>query len=88
MEYHEVIAANIRGWRGRRNIPLTELADAIGVYQPNLSSRLKGDVDFRINELSLLARKLEVPLSTLLEGLDEVDDIPAPKRRKPKALAE
>ena len=51
----------------RRSTTQHELAEAVGLGQPQLSKRLKGRIPFKITELAAIAAYLEVPLSVLVE---------------------
>lgn len=50
----------------RHNLSLTDLARIIGVSQPQVSARLRGDVVWRIDELWALADRIGVPVAAIL----------------------
>lgn len=64
---HEV-GANVRAELARRDRSQADLARAIGVSQSGISKRLRGVIAFDVNELTDIARFLDVPLSDLLAG--------------------
>lgn len=63
------VAANLRAEMGRRQISQAALAEAIGIAQPSVSKRLHGHVPWTLSELTRVAEFLDLPLSTLLEGV-------------------
>jgi predicted transcriptional regulator len=50
----------------RRKVPQREIADSLGMSQAAVSKRLAGVVPWDVNELDVVARVLEVPVTTLL----------------------
>lgn len=74
MSYQKQLRANIVAELSRRDISQTDAARQIEMPQTALSARLRGRIDFRIGELLSLAHLLGVPLSVLLQGLQEKDD--------------
>lgn len=57
---------NTRAEMARKGITQAELATAIGLSQPVISSRLRGKTTFDINEIAAVAAFLGVPLTQLL----------------------
>lgn len=60
---------NVRAEMARRGISQATLGEWIGKSQASLSLRLNGHVAFTIDELVAIAAALEVPLTTLTEGV-------------------
>ena len=58
--------ANVRAEMARRQITQMELARQLGLSQAAISARIKGRTPFDINELTAIARVLDVPLDALL----------------------
>lgn len=50
----------------RAGVTQTDLAVALGITQPAVSSRLKGRIDWRLRELNTVADFLGVPLSAIV----------------------
>lgn len=61
-----LVGANVRAEMARRGIVQAQLAAQLGMAQQSLSARLAGRIPFDINELTLVAGVLDVPLGTLL----------------------
>lgn len=61
--------ANVRGEMARRGVTQASLSIAIGLSQPAISKRLRGETPFDINELARIAVFLNVPLARLTEGV-------------------
>ena len=53
----------------RVGVKQADLALTLNRSQAQISARLNGDVPWRVDELQLVAERLEVPLSTLLAGV-------------------
>ncbi|WP_460462385.1 helix-turn-helix domain-containing protein [Arthrobacter pigmenti] len=70
MNYHEVLRANVGAELGRRDITQTAAAAAVGLPQSSFSARLAGRSEFKLSELLRLAAFLQIPLSTLVQGVD------------------
>jgi transcriptional regulator with XRE-family HTH domain len=60
------IGANVRAEMARRGISQTTLAEKLALTQPSISSRLRGQVAFNVDELAVVAEALDVPLAALL----------------------
>ena len=58
--------ANVRAEIARRGMSQATLAQVIGVSQSQFSKRLRGVIAFDINELSAIAKALDIPLADLL----------------------
>lgn len=53
-----------RDWLGQKT------AESIGLTPATFSSRLHGRTEWRMNELVGLAKALDIPFSSLVEGVD------------------
>lgn len=62
----EVAAGNVRAEMARRRITQEMLAPILGISQPALSRRLRGQLPFDLDELEALARFLDVDPSRFL----------------------
>jgi transcriptional regulator with XRE-family HTH domain len=58
--------ANVRAELARKGISQMTLAGHIGMTQASVSKRLRGEVAFNVDELSAVARVLDVPIASLL----------------------
>lgn len=61
------IGANVRAELARAGRTQSDLAYFLGLAQPNVSRRLRGEVEFSASELLRTAAFLGVPATTLLE---------------------
>lgn len=75
MTYADSIAGNIRAEISRREINQVSLADHLGMSQSQLSSRLRGRVEFRPSEIEKIAQMLEVPITVLTTPLTLNDKV-------------
>lgn len=64
------VGANVKAEMARASITQTTLALALGLTQPQVSARLSGRVPWRIDEVVTVASLLDVPLATLLAGIE------------------
>lgn len=69
--YQQLMRANIAAELGRRDLTQREAAQRLDISGAALTSRMLGRTDFKLGELILLASVLEVPFSTLVNGLDD-----------------
>lgn len=74
MSYQKQLRANLVAELSRRDLTQTEAARRLNMPQTALSARLRGKIDFRIGELLALADLVGVPLSALMDGLQEADE--------------
>ena len=58
--------ANVRAEIARRGMSQAAVRKAIGISQGQFSKRLRGTIAFDINELSAIAKALDIPLADLL----------------------
>lgn len=84
----EAIAAELRAERGRRRVPQTRLAEAIGRNQSYVSTRLNGHGSLTIDELVVICDVLGLRADQLLARvLADRDVRPARQPAKDYALA-
>lgn len=62
----QVVSGEIRACMARGQRTQGELAAVLGLSQPSVSSRLKGDVAWDVDELAKVASWLDVPLAELI----------------------
>lgn len=70
MDYKEHLRSNIAAELGRHGVSQSRAARELQLSPASFGSRLQGRTDFRIGELLDLAKFLQVPFSTLTEGID------------------
>jgi len=70
MDYKEHLKSNIAAELGRHGVSQSKAAKHLQLSPASFGSRLQGRTDFRIGELLDLAKYLQVPFSTLTEGID------------------
>lgn len=71
--YVRCVRANLAAEMGRRDLTQAEVAVRVGLAPDALSRRMTGEIEFRLGELMRLAAALEVPFSTVVEGLDKAE---------------
>lgn len=62
----EAVAARVRGVMAEQRRHQSELATVLGVATSGASRRLNGKVPFNVDELDVVSRWLEVPITRLL----------------------
>lgn len=60
------IASKLRGMLGERDIKPAEMAEALNIQPQSARRRLKGDHDFKMNELEAIAKWLGVDIGVLI----------------------
>lgn len=60
------IAAQVRAELSRQMKPQRELVELLGLSQAQISERVRGDVEWRISELTLVADHLGVSITEFL----------------------
>lgn len=60
------VGANVRAEMARRRIPQRQLAEALGLSQAGVSKRLNGLTPWDVNEITVVAESLGVPVSALI----------------------
>mgnify|MGYP002737470240 CR=1 FL=1 len=63
------VAGNVRAELARRGISQAELAVKLNRSQPFVSRRILGKVPFNIEDLSDIARILDIPMALLVDGV-------------------
>lgn len=64
----ERVGENVRAEMARRQISQTAVALQLSMSQASVSSRLRGEIAFDVNELHCVASFLGVPVEVLLAG--------------------
>ena len=64
------VSGEVKAWMARRDVKQEALAKALGMTQPSLSMRLRGRTRWTIQDLVIVSKTLDVPVSVLLESLD------------------
>lgn len=62
----EEVGIEVKVWLTRRGLSQRALADALGITPSALSRRLRGAMDFSVNELGQVAALLDITLADLL----------------------
>lgn len=65
------IAAQVRAELSRQMKPQRELVELLGLSQAQVSERVRGDVEWRISELTLVADHLGVSITEFLPASTE-----------------
>jgi transcriptional regulator with XRE-family HTH domain len=60
--FAERVRGEIRAEMGRQRVTQVELSRRLKITQQALSQRLRGDVDFRLDEVEAIALALNVPV--------------------------
>lgn len=68
-EFELAIRDEIKAWMGRRGLTGKDLAQILGISQPNASKKLRGVNAFSINDLGTIAATLGITLADLLGSL-------------------
>lgn len=63
---NEAIGKAIKGWMGRFGITQKELAQMLGITQGSTSEKLRGRIAFTINDLIVIAGRMNLTLSELI----------------------
>lgn len=64
------VSGEVRAWMARRDVKQEALAKALGMTQPSLSMRLRGRTRWTIQDLVIVSKALDVPVSVLLAPLE------------------
>ena len=64
------VSGEVRAWMARRDVKQESLAKALGMTQPSLSMRLRGRTRWTIQDLVIVSKTLDVPVSVLLAPLE------------------
>jgi hypothetical protein len=67
-----IAAGNIRAEMGRFGVSQERIAAVIGKSQSVTSKRLRGEIPWDFDDLSIVAETLKVPIAVLLAGIDQL----------------
>lgn len=87
--FGKVIARLLNEQRLQKGITQTELADATGISQSQISKQMRGTRDINIDELGYIADALGIPLVSLIQQAehemnpDSRDDLAARRNNTP-----
>lgn len=62
------VGSVIRGAMALRGLTQLDIATALGIGQTQVSARLRGEVDWRLSELRIVARLCRLSLSVMLDA--------------------
>lgn len=65
-----LVASNVRAEMTRCGVTQVQLAEVLGLTQPAISRRTRGEVAFRFEELVACAAVFDTTVSRLTDGLD------------------
>ena len=65
-QFELAVRDEVRAWMGRTGTTQVDLAEVLGISQPNLSARLQGKTAFVIHDLAVIAGYFGVTLADLL----------------------
>lgn len=80
------VAAEVRAWRAKRNMSQQQLARALGISQPQVSSRLRGATPITLDEIETFARIFGTTADAILAGALANDERPHPFRDEASSL--
>jgi len=63
-----ILLQEINDTRTEKNITQAEIADAIGIYQPNVSNMLSGRTKPRLGTLIAMAKAVGIPVEIKIDG--------------------
>lgn len=62
----DYIAREVRAEMGRQRVTQSQVAQWLGITQPQIAARLASDIEFRPSELEKIADEMGVPVTTFL----------------------
>lgn len=65
-DLQQAIAAEVRAEVARQKRSQAQIAECLGIHQTAVSKKLRGDRDFTLPELVLVAELLRVPVTNFL----------------------
>lgn len=71
-DIRRAVGANVRAEMARRRVHQRQVADVLGISQPQVSERLQGRVAFDVVEIEKLATFLDVPVTRFLPSTERV----------------
>lgn len=66
--------ANLRAELARADVSQADVAELLGVTQPQVSARMLGKIPWRVPELQAIARHLGLPFSRLVDDEPEMTE--------------
>lgn len=63
-----VVSSEVRAWMARRGLKQADLATALGVTRQAVSLRLSGKTAWTVDDLAVVAKVLDIPITALLSG--------------------
>ena len=66
----EVVAANVRAEAARRRMSQMDLVRLTGMSQPTITKRWRGEIDWKLDELDMLARIFRITPADLVTPQD------------------
>jgi transcriptional regulator with XRE-family HTH domain len=70
---NQVVGANVRGHRARRDITQAQLGEVLAMSQRAVSRLERGETGLRLDQIPALCRLLDVGVPDLLRGADAAD---------------
>ena len=77
LELSQIVSGNVRAEMARRRVTQKELSEAFGIAQTQISKRLNGRSEWRVNDLPPIAEALGVSIDVLIYG-GGYENTPAP----------
>lgn len=71
MRYTKLLRANILAEMGRRELRQADVAEILSTSQRSVSKRMTGDTDWRVGDVLHLAQAWDIPVATLLAGIED-----------------
>lgn len=62
----EYIAREVRAEMARQRVTQRQMAEWLDISQPQVASRLNGEIEFRPSELQKIANAMDVPVTNFL----------------------
>lgn len=62
----QYIAREVRAEMARQRVTQRQMAEWLDISQPQVASRLNGDIEFRPSELEKIAEAMDVPVTLFL----------------------
>ena len=66
-EMSRIVSMEVRAWMARRNLTQADLATALGISRQAVSLKLGGKTAWSVDDVAVVARVLEVPVTALLQ---------------------
>ena len=60
------VATEVRAEMARQRVTQQQIADVLGISQPQVSMRLRAEIPFGVDELGMVADALGVPVTNFL----------------------